>query len=179
MDAGMQQLRTKLRRGRERNVLVTAQADFQMSDYAVFDGEHVDVTVVTTHEGAQKLAAQRGTHAWVDIIEVDAAKTGKGEGVDLRLAVAALQKRYGLSYLLCEGGPSLYSGMLTAGLIDEKFVTVSPMEVGRLSASGPRPTVLPNVGFSKEDAVRWHWLSCRKVGDYQFHRFRRKSAGVC
>jgi riboflavin biosynthesis pyrimidine reductase len=179
MDAGMQQLRAKLRRGRERNVLVTARADFQMSDFAIFDGEHVNVTVVTTHEGAQRLEAQRGSSqkSQVDIIAVDADRVGKG--VDLRKAVAILQECYGLRYLLCEGGPSLYSGMLAAQLIDEQFVTVSPMEVGRLSASGPRPTMLPELGFSKEEAVRWHWLSCRKVGDYQFHRFRRNPSVIC
>jgi riboflavin biosynthesis pyrimidine reductase len=171
VDRGMQQLRTKLRPGKERNVLVTARADFQMSDYAVFDGKHVNVTVVTTLEGARRLAAQRESHPWVDVIAVE---TGRSEGVDLRKAVEALHERYGVRYLLCEGGPSLYSGILLAELIDEKFVTVSPMEVGRLSPHGPRPTVLPNVGFSREDIVRWEWLSCRKVGDYQFHRFRRK-----
>lgn len=175
MDPGMQQLRTRLRRGRERNVLVTARADFQMGDYAVFDGEHVDVTIVTTREGAKRLEPQHNSHAWVDIIAMDPA--AKGEGVDLRKAVATLKERYGINHLLCEGGPCLYSGMLTAGLIDEKFVTVSPIEVGRLSAQGPRPTVLPGVGFSKKDAVRWSWLSCRKVGDHQFHRFRRKVSG--
>ena len=183
VDTGMQQLRTKLGRGRERNVLVTARADFQMKDYAVFDGEQVDVTVVTTREGAECLEAQRGkphhSHAWVDILAVDAAEAGKGEGVDLRHAVAALQERYGIRYLLCEGGPTLYSGMIKAGLIDEKFVTVAPMEVGRLSVYGPRPTVLPEIGLSKQEAVRWQWLSCRKVGDYQFHRFRRKKGGIC
>ncbi|HVJ04984.1 MAG TPA: RibD family protein [Candidatus Saccharimonadales bacterium] len=176
MDTGMQQLRTTLRRGRERNVLVTARADFQMSDYAVFDGEFVDVTLVTTHEGARRLGPQLEAHPRVDVIAVDDVESSRGEGLDLRKAVAELQQRYGIKHLLCEGGPTLYSGMLQAGLIDEKFVTVSPMEVGQLCAQGVRPTVLPNVGFSKEDAVRWEWLSCRKVGDYQFHRFRRKSA---
>jgi hypothetical protein len=68
--------------------------------------------------------------------------------------------------------------MLAAGAIDEKFVTVAPIEVGQLSAQGLRPTVLPNIGFNKEEAVRWSWLSCRKLGDYQFHRFRRKRSGV-
>jgi 5-amino-6-(5-phosphoribosylamino)uracil reductase len=179
MDAGLEQLRTKLGRGRQRNVLVSARAQFQMSDYAVFDGERVDVTVVTTREGAQRLEAQRepgGSHAWVDIVAVDGAGAA---GVDLRQAVAALEERYGIRYLLCEGGPVLYSGMLAAGLIDEKFLTVSPLEVGRLGAAGPRPTVLPEVGFSKEEAARWTWLSCRKVGDHQFHRFRRKEKGIC
>jgi riboflavin biosynthesis pyrimidine reductase len=176
MDAGMQQLRTHLHRGRERNILVTARADFQMSDYAVFDGEYVDVTVLTTREGAARLEAQRHSHGWVDIVGVEAATGG---GVDMRPAVDALRQRYGINYLLCEGGPTLYSGMLTAGLIDEKFVTVSPIEVGQRSAHGPRPTMLPDVGFSKADAVRWRWLSCRKVGDHQFHRFRRKVSGIC
>jgi riboflavin biosynthesis pyrimidine reductase len=172
VDTELQQLRGRLGRGRERNVLVTARAEFQMSDYAVFDGELVDAAVVTTREGARKLEAQRERHPGVDIVAVDAA----GEGVDLSRAISALKERYGIRYLLCEGGPSLYSGMLTAGLIDEKFLTVSPLEVGGLSAHGVRPTVLPVVGFSKEDAVRWQWLSCRKVGDYQFHRFRREAS---
>jgi len=171
MDAGMRQLRANLHRGKERNVLVTARADFQMKDYAVFDGELVDVTLVTTREGARKLEPQRELHPKVDIIETDADASGR---VNLQQAVYALKERYGIQYLLCEGGPTLYSGMIMAGLIDEKFVTVSPIEVGRLSAAGPRPTVLPDVGFSMEEAIRWRWLSCRKVGDYQFHRFRRK-----
>jgi riboflavin biosynthesis pyrimidine reductase len=172
MDPGMQQLRTKLHKGRERNVLVTARADFQMSDYAAFDAELLDVTLVTTHVGAKRLEPQLKAHPKVDLIAVD--DDSRGEGLDLRKAVAQLKERYGISYLLCEGGPGLYSGMLTAGLIDEKFVTVAPIEVGQSSAQGARPTMLPNVGFSKEEAVRWEWLSCRKVGDYQFHRFRRR-----
>jgi riboflavin biosynthesis pyrimidine reductase len=174
MDTGMQQLRSKLRRGRERNILVTSQADFQMSDFAVFDGEHVDVTVLTTPAGARKLHAQQPRHPAVDILAVGPAQDICDPGIDLREAVALLTKRYQIGYLLFEGGPSLYSSMLTAGLIDEKFVTVSPIEVGRLSPQGPRPSPLPNVGFTRDEAPSWQWLSCRKVADYQFHRFRRK-----
>jgi riboflavin biosynthesis pyrimidine reductase len=177
VDEEMQRLRAKLGRGRERNVLVTARADLQMSDFAVFDGEQVDATVITTHEGAQRLEAQRSSHPWVDVIGVDAA--AQGGGVDPRQAVSALRDRYGIQYLLCEGGPTLYAGMLMAELMDETFLTVSPIEVGRMSANGPRPSMLPGVGLSREDAVRWRWLSCRRVGDFQFHRFRRKFTGIC
>jgi riboflavin biosynthesis pyrimidine reductase len=172
VDPELQHLRARLGRGRQRNVLVTARAAFQLSDYAVFDGELVDVTVVTTHEGARRLDSQRERHPSVDIVAVDPA----GDGVDLPQAVAALQERYGIRYLLCEGGPALYSGMLTSGLIDELFLTVSPIAVGAMSAHGPRPTVLPGVSLNKQDAVRWRWLSCRKVVDYQFHRFRREAS---
>ena len=166
----LEQLRARLGRGRQRNILVTAHAAFQLGDYAVFDGELVDATVVTTHDGASRLDAQRERHPSVDIIAVDSA----GDSVNLPQAIAVLQQRYGIRYLLCEGGPSLYSAMLTAGLIDEKFLTVSPIEVGAMSAHGPRPTVLPNISLSKQDAVHWRWLSCRKVDGYQFHRFRRE-----
>jgi riboflavin biosynthesis pyrimidine reductase len=174
VDPELQQLRARLGRGRQRNVLVTARAEFQLSDYAVFDGEHVDATVITTHQGARKLENQRARQT-VDIVAVDQA----GDGVNLPQAVAALKQRYGIDYLLCEGGPTLYAGMLTAGLMDEKFLTVSPIEVGAMSAHGPRPTVLPGVGFGMQDAVRWRWLSCRKVADHQFHRFRREPSPIC
>jgi riboflavin biosynthesis pyrimidine reductase len=169
VDPALQQLRSRLGRGRERNIFFSAHADFQLDNFAVFDGLQVDATVVTTHEGARRLEAQQNSA--VDILAVDAAD----EGIDLAQAVALLRERYNIRYLLYEGGPSLYAAMLTAGLIDEKFLTVSPIEVGGMSASGPRPTVLPGIGFDKEHAVHWRWLSCRKVGDHQFHRFRRKT----
>ena len=169
MEPELQQLRSRLGRGRERNVLVSARADFQLSDFAVFDGELVDATVLTTPEGARKLQAQQSPG--VEILGVEPA----GLGIDMAAAVALLQERYGIRYLLCEGGPTLYGSMLTSGLIDEKFLTVSPMEAGDMSVDGRRPTVLPGIALGKEDAFRWSWLSCRKVGDYQFHRFRRVS----
>jgi riboflavin biosynthesis pyrimidine reductase len=167
VDHELQQLRQRLGRGRERNVLVSTGANFLLSDFAVFDGAQVDATIITTHEGALRLREQ-GSRA-VDIIGVDVAPGG----VDMAQAIATLSEHYGIRYLLCEGGPSLYGSMLAGGLIDEKFLTVSPLEVGALSTDGPRPTILPWVGFGKQDAVRWRWLSCRKVEDHQFHRFRR------
>ena len=175
MDSELQQLRSRLGRGRERNVLVSARADFQLSDYAVFDGDLVDATVLTTHEGARRLETQG--RAGVEVLGVKTlCTTARGiPTLDLAEAVALLQERYGIRYLLCEGGPSLYGSMLTAGLIDEKFLTVSPMEVGDMSVDGRRPTILPGVALGKEDAVRWQWLSCRRVADHQFHRFRRVS----
>ena len=187
MDPELRQLRSRLGRGRERNVLVSASADFQLTNYAVFDGVQVDATVLTTHEGARRLQEQRRISGDIpgdirgdigpeipgaDILAVDSS----GDVIDMSQAVALLQQRYGIRYLLCEGGPTLYGSMLTAGLIDEKFLTVSPIEVGRASVYGPRPTVFPGGGLGKEDAVHWRWLSCRKVGDHQFHRLRREAS---
>ena len=169
VDPELQQLRKRLGRGRERNVLVSARGDFLLSDYAIFDGVKVDATVMTTHEAARRLQAQ--SSPGVEVLGIESA----GAGLVLPKAIALLQERYGIRYLLCEGGPSLYASMLTSGLIDEKFLTVSPIEAGDMSVEGRRPTVLPGVGLHKDDAVRWRWLSCRKAGDHQFHRFRRVS----
>jgi len=56
--------------------------------------------------------------------------------VDLAGVVAALHDR-GLVHLLSEGGPSLLSALLTAGLVDELDATVVPRLVG-----GPGPRIV-------------------------------------
>jgi len=106
--------------------------------------------------------------------------------VDLPLAMQMLRREFGIEYLLCEGGPTLYGNMAKAGLIDEKFVTVAPKEIGLMippeqepapweSRSQPRerPTTFMAPGFTWESAPNWRWMSCRRSGDHQFSRYRR------
>ena len=51
------------------------------------------------------------------------------DDVDLPAAVAALHER-GLRRLLCEGGPTLLTALLRAGLVDELCLTTSPVLLG-------------------------------------------------
>ncbi len=174
----LQQLRAKLRRGVERNIFVTASGDLQLSEYAVFDGDRVDSAVITTVAGAEKLRQQQSTHPHVKIIAA-----GEGSEIDLSNAMRILRRDLGIKYLLCEGGPTLYGSMLQVGLIDEKFLTVAPLDVGQEVPPGQesvpwkepvvRPTIFSGKGFTYEEVTRWQWLSCRKVGDLQFSRYRR------
>lgn len=77
--------------------------------------------VVTTEEGhADRLA---GLSAVADVLQIG---TGR---VDLASALSQLH-RDGVRRILCEGGPSLNAGLLSAGLVDELFLTISPMVVG-------------------------------------------------
>lgn len=176
MEPTLLELRQRLRHGRERNIFVSGRGRLRLEDYAVFDGEAVDVIIITSPEGALELEPQqRTTHKHVELIV-----TGTGSSVDLPAALRLLRKR-GMGHLLCEGGPTLYGEMLRQNLIDEKFLTVAPIEVGQRvpTADDPegallRPTVSFLQGFTKNEAVRWEWLSCRRVADHQFHRFRRK-----
>ncbi len=179
-DPTLQQLRRKLGKGRERNIFVTSAADFQLSEYKVFDGEVVDAAILTSPAGAERLGAQC-THPHVTIVAA-----GDGDHFDLVQAIPKLREELGIEHLLCEGGPTLYGSLARADLVDEKFVTVSPLELGqvvppeqeRLSGEQMipvllRPTVFGGMGLTREQMTRWRWMSSRKAGDHAFNRYRR------
>jgi len=181
MDDELRGLRRRLGRGREKNIFVTGTASIDLGSYRAFDGEHVDALVVTTKTGAEKLRGKT-SHGHVPVIVA-----GDGPLVDLPEMAGILRRDFGVAYLLCEGGPTLYGYMSRAGLIDEKFLTISPIEVGQAippeqglssaGTSGParlRPTSFTAPGFTKDTAPRWTWLSSRKVGDHEFNRYRRQ-----
>ncbi len=175
----LRDLRAKLGRKRERVIFVTASASIDPRAYRVFDGDQMDALILTTESGAARLQG-RDEKAQVIV-------AGKDRTIDLPLAMRILRTQMGVQHLLCEGGPTLYGSMSRAGLIDEKFVTVSPVEIGLLvpqeqetlpAAQGyqlnVRPTTFMYPGFTKENAPWWHWMSCRRAGDHQFNRYRRR-----
>jgi riboflavin biosynthesis pyrimidine reductase len=178
-DESLRELRVKLGRKREKVIFVTASGSVDPRAYRVFDGDLMDALVLTTKAGAARLQGR------TDKVQLIVA--GEDKTIDLALAMRILRKEMGVEHLLCEGGPTLYGSMARAGLIDEKFVTVSPVEIGLLvppeqdvSPAGTgnqlnvRPTTFMFPGFTKENAPWWRWMSCRRVGDHQFNRYRRK-----
>ncbi len=177
-DESLRGLRAKLGRKREKVIFVTASGSVDPRAYRVFDGDLMDALILTTEAGAARLPGRRNN--------VQLIVAGQDKTIDLPRAMHILRKEMGIEHLLCEGGPTLYGSMARAGLIDEKFVTVSPVEIGLLvppeqdvSPAGTgqfnvRPTTFMFAGFTKETAPWWRWMSCRRVGDHQFNRYRRK-----
>jgi 5-amino-6-(5-phosphoribosylamino)uracil reductase len=173
----MLNFRQKLGRSRLKNIFVTNSANVHLADFRVFDGELVDTYVVTTTAGASNLRSQK--HPLVTIIDA-----GEWPRVDLNLMVKKFREELGIQYLLCEGGPTFYGSMTRAGLIDEKFLTISPVEVGQavppeqdlaeFDRTRLRPNAFTGPGFTKETMTRWTWLSSRRIEDYEFNRYRRK-----
>jgi riboflavin biosynthesis pyrimidine reductase len=174
-------LRDKLGKGRQRNIFVTHAVNLDLSQWKVFDGDIVDSAIITSPAGAERLSAQQ--------IEghVALVAAGQGETIDLPSAIGLLRAELGVEYLLCEGGPTLYGALARADLIDEKFVTVSPVETGQIVPNEQerlpeeqdvapllRPTVFGGPGFRQEAMTHWTWLSCRKWGDHEFNRYRRR-----
>lgn len=175
------ELRSRLGRKRELCVFVTGSGNLRLEDFKVFDGDLVDTAIVTTRPGAARLAEQT-SHPHVRVLAA-----GDGRWVDLPLAMKLLRSKLGVGYLLCEGGPTLNGHLTRARLVDERFLTISPIEVGqtapldlepgRAALDLPlmlRPTSFTGPGFTKDEALWWRWMSCRKVDDHQFHRFRRR-----
>jgi len=178
-EESLRDLRAKLGRKRERVIFVTASGSIDPRAYRVFDGDQMDALILTTKAGAARLQGR------IDKERLIIA--GEDKTIDLPAAMRILRKEMGVEHLLCEGGPTLYGSMARAGLIDEKFVTVSPVEIGLLAPPEDvvipagtsnqlnlRPTTFMFPGFTKETAPWWRWMSCRRVGDHQFNRYRRK-----
>jgi riboflavin biosynthesis pyrimidine reductase len=178
-DESLRELRVNLGRKREKVIFVTASGSVDPRAYRVFDGDLMDALILTTAAGAARL---QGRSARVQLIVAGQDKT-----IDLPLAMSMLRKEMEVEHLLCEGGPTLYGSMSRAGLIDEKFVTVAPVEIGLMvpPEQGPsplgqgnqpnlRPTTFMYPGFTKDNAPWWRWMSCHRVGDHQFNRYRRR-----
>jgi len=55
-------------------------------------------------------------------------------GDDLPLLMARLREQRGVRSVLCEGGPTLNSHLLAAGLVDELFLTLNPKLAGGAAA---------------------------------------------
>jgi 5-amino-6-(5-phosphoribosylamino)uracil reductase len=173
-------LRHRLGKGRQRNIFVTTAKHLDLSRWKAFDGDVVDAVILTSPTGRARLALQEHSHVTV-------IATGADETIDFRAAFHKLRDDLGIQYLLCEGGPTLYGTLARADLVDEKFVTIAPVEVGQIvppeqerlaseNSVNPllRPTVFGGLGLTKETMTRWTWISSRKCGDHEFNRYRRK-----
>ena len=71
----------------------------------------------------------------------------------------------GFNRIHCEGGPSLLGDLVSADLVDECCLTLSPMLLGSRATR-----MLPN---PLADAVQWELVAARLDGSHLFTRYRR------
>jgi len=102
-----------------RVAIVTGRGSVDPSHPAVRDG----ALIITTQKGADRLA---------DLIEPPAeiAVVSGDNVVDPRAAIDLLHER-GHKRILSEAGPRLFASLAREGLIDDLFLTVSPLLAGR------------------------------------------------
>lgn len=92
-----------------------------------------------------------------------------GREVDLTRLYEALVSDYGCQTVLCEGGPRLYSSLIAANLLDEEFLTLSPVIVGS-SDSEPRPGLIEGLALAPGNDKRANLASVRRAGNHLFLR---------
>jgi riboflavin biosynthesis pyrimidine reductase len=131
-------------------VILSASGEVDPAHPAIKGG----ALVLTTEAGAARLG--------------DGAKTvslGTGTEVDPAAAISALHAR-GHKRLLLEGGPHVIGSLLEAGAVDELFLTISPLLVGK------QDTDLGLVeGADLLPGLNTRLLGVRRGGDHVFLRY--------
>ena len=151
-------LRRSLGRSPEpRLALVTASGHLDLGHPAIERG----ATILTTSAGAGALQGKLPDSC-------DVAVLGDGDHVDVRRAVEELRNR-GHMVLLTEGGPHLMGELIEAGLLDEAFVTISPVVAGR--DRDERLGMVEGVELLPQAGVWTRLLSARRHGDHLFLRY--------
>jgi riboflavin biosynthesis pyrimidine reductase len=157
--AAFVRLRQQLgRRPQVRLVVVTATGRLDAGAAALQAG-----ALVLTTEPAAAALAERLPACRVRGI-------GEGPRLDPSRILAAVRDE-GLEAVLVEGGPTLFGHMLEAGLVEELFLTISPVVAGREAGAG-RLGLVEGAAFSP-DRFRWSdLLSLRRAGSHLFARYR-------
>jgi riboflavin biosynthesis pyrimidine reductase len=109
---------------RERWGMAERPAVAVVSTGASLDPNHPvlqDAVLLTTTAGAEALGG----------VLPDVVAVNDGDWVDLRAAVAVLRER-GHERVLSEAGPHVFGSLLADALVDELFLTVSPVLAGRI-----------------------------------------------
>jgi riboflavin biosynthesis pyrimidine reductase len=101
---------------------------------------------------------------------VEYIRTGEDGGLDLAAGVAELCERFDVSSILCEGGPHLAFQLLAAGLVDELFLSLSPLLAGGEPAGGEAMRIL--AGHELEPPVELKLLSVLHADSSLFLRYR-------
>jgi riboflavin biosynthesis pyrimidine reductase len=155
---GLVELRKRIGLGAQPTlVVVTASGDLGGSRSKL-----QNVIVVTTPDGAGRLGED--VAAGAEVVEL-----GTAGSIDIREAIGWLSE-HGYRRILTEGGPKLMGEALKARIVDELFLTISPVIVGG-GEGQPRPTLASGVELLPDAAQSGQLLSIHRKGAYLFLRY--------
>jgi riboflavin biosynthesis pyrimidine reductase len=157
----------ELRRTRERPPRPTVAV---LSGHGTVDPRHPALEegalVLTSEVGAARLRNKLPQASTTMML-------GPNPHLDPAAAVAALRSR-GHRLILCEGGPTVFGALVGAGLVDELFLTTSPLLAGR-SESESRRALVEGMELLPTTTVSCDLLTLRCAGSQLFSRYRVSS----
>lgn len=119
--------------------------------------------VLTSEPGAARLRGRLPRAATVLTV-------GPDPSLDPTAALEALRSR-GHRLILCEGGPRTLGALVAAGLVDELFLTISPLLAGRVENES-RPSLVEGIELLPATTVGCELLTLRRAGSHLFSRYR-------
>lgn len=124
----------------------------------------LDGEIPLLHEPAARVAILTASEASLDESElrahVDYVRCDRDGAIDLSRCLVELRERLGVQSLLCEGGPHLARDLFAGGLVDELFLSLSPLLAGGDASSGGALRILagreldPPVELELRDVLR-------------------------
>lgn len=141
------------------HVVTTRSGKLHRSSRALTDPA-VPKLIVSTTDGLERIKAEGD-----DIPNATLLSTGAQ--LDYRQLSTQLRTEFGVRTVLCEAGPQVYGAMIAAGVIDDEFVTLSPILVGN-QADKHRPSLIEGVTFSPDDPPQSRLISVRRAGNLLF-----------
>ena len=125
--------------------------------------------VLTSEQGAAQLGRRLPRSAAIVPI-------GAHSPLDPALAVETLRAG-GHELILCEGGPLLFGELVDAGLVDELFLTLSPVLAGHGGASG-RLSLLESAELLPGRTPAATLLTLRRADSHMFLRYQLGSTST-
>lgn len=153
----------KLRRARGKPsdpslVVMTSRGNLPPSHPALEKG----AIIITNEHTATELSAQLPSTCRVEVL-------GTGSRLEPKLLREFLDSE-GFETVLSEAGPSLFAQLLSAGLVDELFLTSSPMIAGRNEEM--RPGIVDGLELLPESVLSGRLASVRKSDSHLFLRYQ-------
>jgi 5-amino-6-(5-phosphoribosylamino)uracil reductase len=129
------------------------------------DNPDLPVLIATTLDGKRRAREILGDRSWVRYFDTGAV-------LDQHIVMQQLRSE-GIAHLLCEAGPLVYGALLRDGLIDDAFVTISPIMIGETEAQR-RPSLIEGTAFSYGQPPQLRLLSTHRHGSYLYLHSRYK-----
>ncbi len=148
-------------------VIVTGHGHVDL-EHAVFHTGGNNVLLITTSAGRDRLIRSGAGRLPSTQIRELPAIDGHVDGPRI---VSILKHEFGVDLLLHEGGPKLFGTFITAGLVDEFFLTIAPQIAGR-SAEDERPGFAAGVRFVPDTAPWLALISAKQQGSHLYLRYR-------
>jgi riboflavin biosynthesis pyrimidine reductase len=122
--------------------------------------------VLTSERGAARLRGRLPHAATILTVGAEAP-------VDPAAVVEALRQQ-GHELILSEGGPTTFGALVAAQLVDELFMTTSPVLAGR-SPGSPRLALVEHAELLPTTIVEGTLLTLRRAGSHLFARYQLPS----